>query len=154
MVTAGGPFPNLPVKWLERTRKVTKVYFSNNVAGTEFYFKQRLAPDAGMADPILVMRLQAACAAVLPDGGTGGAHNDVFLVELAIDPASGTLALVTYGLCSPGNGTQAAAWYWANVMLPSLTAYPDSWYLFEWTDSNNDGQQQVSDTWLRLASGR
>ena len=33
VVTAGGPFPNLPVKWLERTKKVTKVYFSNNVAG-------------------------------------------------------------------------------------------------------------------------
>ena len=154
VVTAGGPFPNLPVKWLERTRKVTRVYFSNNLTGTEFYFKQRLAPDAGMVDPILVTRLQSACAAVGPDGGTGGAHNDVFLVELAIDPVSGTLALVTYGLCSPGNGTQAAAWYWANVMLPNRTAYTDSWYLYEWTDANGDGQLQVSDTWLRLASGQ
>ena len=91
-----------------------------------------------MADPILVTRLQSACAAVLADGGTGGAHNDVFLVELAIDPASGTLALVTYGLCSPGNGTQAAAWYWANVMLPNRSTYTDSWYLYEWTDTNGE----------------
>ena len=150
VVTAGGPFPNLPVKWLERTRKVTKVYFSNNTPGTEFYFKQRLAPDAGMADPILVTRLQSACTA---DGGTGGLHNDVFLIELAIDPASGTLALITYGLCSPGNGTATAAWYWANVMLPNRAAYPDSWYLYEWTDTNGDGQAQLTDTFTRLASG-
>ena len=154
VVTAGGPFPNLPVKWLERTRKVTKVYFSNNVPGTEFYFKQRLAPDAGMADPILVTKLQAACAAVGADGGTGGAHSDVFVIELAIDPTSGTLALVTYGLCSPGNGTQAAAWYWANVMLPNRAAYPDSWYIYEWTDTNSDGVLQMTDTFTRLASGQ
>lgn len=152
VVTAGGPFPNLPVKWLERTQKVTKVYFSNNTPGTEFYFKRRLAPDAGMPDPIIVTRLQSAC---LPgaDGGGGGATNDVFLVELAIDPASGTLALITYGLCSPGNGTQAAAWYWANVMLPNRNTYMDSWYLYEWTDTNGNGTPELTDTWTRLASG-
>lgn len=154
VVTAGGPFPNLPVKWLERTKKVTKVYFSNNATGSEFYFKRRLAPDAGMADPILVTRLQMACSALLADGGTGGAHNDVFLVELAIDPASGTLALVTYGLCSPGNGTQAAAWYWANVMLPYRATYTDSWYIYEWTDSNANGQPDLNDTFTRLSSGQ
>lgn len=154
VVTAGGPFPNLPVKWLERTRRVTRVYFSSNALGTEFYFKQRLAPDAGMPDPILVTRVQSACAAVLADGGTAGAQNDVFLVELAIDPASGTLALLAYGLCSPGNGTQAAAWYWANVMLPQRTAYTDSWYIYEWTDTNGDGRPQITDTFTRLASGQ
>lgn len=154
VVTAGGPFPNLPVKWLERTRRVTKVYFSNNIPGTEFYFKQRLAPDAGMADPILVTRLQSACASLLADGGTGGQHNDVFLVELAIDPTSGTLALIAYGLCSPGNGTQAAAWYWANVMLPNRTTYTDSWYLYEWTDTNGNAAPDLTDTFTRLASGQ
>lgn len=152
VVTAGGPFPNLPVKWLERTKKVTKVYFSNNTQGTEFYFKKRLAADAGMADPILVTRLQSACTAQA-DGGLGGASNDVFLVELAIDPSSGTLALITYGLCSPGNGTQAAAWFWANTMLPNRNAYTDSWYIYEWRDTNGNTTPDGTDTFTQLASG-
>lgn len=152
VVTAGGPFPNLPVKWLERTKKVTKVYFSNNTPGTEFYFKKRLAADAGMVDPILVTKLQSSCT-TQPDGGVGGASNDVFLVELAIDPSSGTLALVTYGLCSPGNGTQAAAWYWANVMLPNRNTYSDSWYIYEWTDTNGNTTPDITDTFTRLSSG-
>ncbi len=156
VVTAGGPFPNLPVKWLERTQKVTKVYFASNLQGSEFYFKQRLAADAGVPDPTLVTRAQSACSQAQGDGGTLGAHQDVFLLELATDPASGTLALIGYGLCSPGNGTQAAAWYWANVMLPNRASYPDSWYLYEWTDSNRDGQPSApgTDTWTMLHSGR
>lgn len=154
VVTAGGPFPNLPVKWLERTQKVTKVYFSNNVSGTEFYFKKRQPADAGTADPILVTRLQSSCSQALADGGTQGQQNDVFLIELATDPASGTLALIGYGLCSPGNGTQAAAWYWANVMLPNRASYPDSWYLYEWTDTNGNTLPDLTDTWTQLHSGR
>ena len=106
MVTAGGPFPNLPVKWLERTRMATKVYFSSNGIDT-FYFKKR------SDGSIVVTRPSAACSS----------HNDVFLVELVTDPTSGTLALIAYGLCGGGYGTQTGAWYWANVMLPARTAY-------------------------------
>ncbi|HEY1089384.1 MAG TPA: hypothetical protein VGE37_16900, partial [Archangium sp.] len=143
VVTAGGPFPNLPVKWLERTKRVTKVYFSNNLAGTEFYFKKRLPADAGMADPIVVTRLQSACSAALVDGGVAGQASDTFLVELAIDPASGTLALIAYGLCSPGAGTNSAAWYWANVMLPNRSTYTDSWYIYDWNDTNGNGAPDI-----------
>lgn len=155
VVTAGGPFPNLPVKWLERTKRVTPVYFATNgLAGDAgvFYFKKRLPADAGMADPTLVTRLQTACYPGV-DGGGGGTVNDLFVVELAIDPASGTLALVSYGLCSPGNGTQAAAWYWANVMLPNRAAYTDGWYIYEWTDANGNTTPDINDTWTRITSG-
>lgn len=157
VVTAGGPFPNLPVNWLERNKKVTKVYFSNNVNGTEFYFKQRL--NDGGVDPIVVQRAQSECGpsdggVYLADGGMGSRGRDVFLVELAIDPASGTLALISYGLCSPGNGTQAAAWYWANVMLPNRMAYTDEWYIYEWRDTNGDFTPDITDQYTRLASGR
>jgi Cys-rich repeat protein len=154
VVTAGGPFPNLPVRWLERTQRVTKVYFSNNTAGTEFYFRQRLPADAGTPDPIIVTRAQSTCTQPTADGGVNGARNDVFLVELAIDPFSGTLALISYGLCSPGNGTLAGAWYWANHILPNRASFPDSWYIFEWTDANGNGQPDAQDTWTQLASGR
>ncbi len=148
VVTAGGPFPNLPVRWLERSTRVTPVYFANNLQGSEFYFKRRLPADAGVADPTLVTRLQSECTAV--DGGLGGDRRDVFLVELAIDPSSGTLALIAYGLCSPGTGTLAGSWFWANVMLPNRAAYPGSWYIVEWTDTDGDFAPSAGDTFTVL----
>ncbi len=136
VVTAGGPFANKPVKWMERTSLTTKVYFSTNGIDT-FYFKRR------SDNATLVTQPASTCSS----------HHDVLLVELARDPNSGTLALIAYGVCSGGYGTQAAGWYYANVMLPNKSAYPDSWYLFEWTDTNNDSLPNVGDTFLRLASG-
>jgi Cys-rich repeat protein len=137
VVTAGGPFPNKPVRWLERTRQVTKVYFSSNGLDT-FYFKKR------SDNSTLVTRAQTWC----------NVNRDVFVVQLTTDPISGTLALLAYGLCSPGNGTQTAAWYWANVMLPQRARYTDSWYLFEWVDTNLNGLPEVTDTFTQLASGQ
>lgn len=137
VVTAGGPFPNKVVKWLERTNQNTKVYFSSNGLDT-FYFKKRLD------DSIVVSRLSTWC----------NPNRDVFLVELATDPTSSTLALIAYGLCSPGNGTQTGAWYWANVMLPNKSSYPDSWYLYEWNDTNMNSLPDLTDTFTQLASGR
>jgi Cys-rich repeat protein len=138
VVTAGGPFPNKVTKWLERTDKVTKVYFSNNVAGDTFYFKLR------SNDSVLVTEPQAWCTP----------HQDVFVVELAADPASSTLALMAYGLCSPGAGTATAAWYWANVMLPGRADYTDSWYLYEWQDVNGNGVADGKDTFTKISSGK
>lgn len=137
VVTAGGPFPNKPVKWLERTRMVTKVYFATNGLDT-FYFKRR------SDDSIVVQRASTWC----------NPNRDVFLVHLATDPTSSTLALIAYGLCSPGNGTQTGAWYWANVMLPNRATYTDSWYLYEWIDTNMNSLPDMTDTFTRLASGR
>lgn len=137
VVTAGGPVPNKPVKWLERTRMATKVYYESNLVDT-YYFKRR---SDGVA---LVTRPATFCTP----------HEDVFLVELVADPASGTLALIAYGLCSGGYGTQTGAWYWANVMLPARNAYPDSWYLYQWTDTNGDSRPDANDTFTRLASGQ
>ncbi len=137
VVTAGGPFPNLPVKWLERTRQVTKVYFATNGIDT-FYFRKR--SDSSN----VVTRPSAMCSS----------HNDVFLVELVKDPVSGTLALIAYGLCSGGYGTQTGAWYWANQILPNRNQYPNSWYIFEWTDTNADSAPNAGDTFTQLASGQ
>jgi Cys-rich repeat protein len=137
VVTAGGPFADKPVKWMERTSKTTKVYFATNGIDT-FYFKRR------SDDAVLVTQPAASC----------DAHHDVLLVELAADPASGTLALIAYGVCSGGYGTQAAGWYYANVMLPNRMSYPDSWYLFQWDDTNGDSLPDVNDSWTKLASGQ
>jgi Cys-rich repeat protein len=137
IVTAGGPVPNKPVKWMERTSLTTKVYFASNNIDT-FYFKKR-------SDSSNITSMLAS---------TCSPHHDKFLVELAADPSSGTLALIGYGLCGGGYGTQAAGWFYANVMLPNRMAYPDSWYLFEWNDSNNDGLPNLSDSFTQLASGQ
>jgi len=137
VVTAGGPFPNKVVKWLERTNQTTKIYFSSNGIDT-FYFRKRAD------DTVVTSRLANWC----------NPNRDVFVVELATDPTSATLALITYGLCSPGNGTQTGAWYWANVMLPNRATYTDSWYLYEWVDTNLNSLPDMTDTFTRIASGR
>jgi Cys-rich repeat protein len=146
VVIAGGPYPSVVVRWLEQTRKATKVYVSSNNLNT-WYFRRR-ADDA-----IIVSKTEAYCAQ-LP-------RKDVFLVELVTDPTSGTLALVAYGLCMGGYGTQTGAWYWANVMLPHRNQYPDSWYLVEWADkATGTGQgpganePDAADTFTILAHGR
>ncbi len=139
VVTAGGPFPNKPVKWLERTNMATKVYFSTNGIDT-YYFKKR------SDDSVLVTRPDTYC--------TTASTQDVFLVELATDPSSGTLALIAYGLCGGGYGTRSAAWYWANQMLPNRASYPNSWYIYEWTDQNANAQPDATDTFTQLATGQ
>jgi Cys-rich repeat protein len=137
VVTAGGPFPNRPVQWLERTRQATKVFFASNGVDT-FYFRRRSDNSNVVAFP------QASCSS----------SRDVFLVHLVTDPASGTLVLLSYGLCSGGFGTQTGAWYWANVMLPNRQSYPDSWYVYEWLDTNSNTLPDLSDTFTLRGSGR
>jgi Cys-rich repeat protein len=136
VVTAGGPFPNKPVKWLETTRAVTKVYFSSNNIDT-YYFRARSNA------AILTSMTTATCSA----------HRDRFLIQLATDPTSSTLALIGYGVCPDGYGTTAAAYFWANQMLPNKAAYPDAWYIYDWIDTNNDSIPNAGDTFTKLVSG-
>ncbi len=139
IVTAGGPYPNKPVKWLEKTKAATKVFYRSNGVDTH-YFTRR-------ADNVdLVTRAQTYCTAT--------PRNDVFMVELVTDPSSSTLALIAYGLCGGGYGTATGAWYWANVMLPNTANYPDSWYLVEWKDVNADNMPTATDTFTILSHGR
>jgi hypothetical protein len=134
-VLGGGPFPNKPLRWLERTQKVTKIYF-DAPDGINYYWRDR----AGTA------------VANMP-GNQCSTHADQFLIELVTDPGSGTLTLAGYGACSGGNGTLAAAWYYANVLLPHAANYPDSWYVFRWDDADNDSTPSTGDTFTILAHG-
>jgi hypothetical protein len=135
-VLGGGPFPNMPLRWLERTNQTTKVYF-DAPDGVNYYWKLR-ATDAQVA--------------TMP-GNQCSTHADQFVTELVTDPMSGTLSLIGYGACSGGKGTLAAAWYYANVLLPNKANYPDSWYVFGWQDTNNDAQPNTGDTFTVLAHG-
>lgn len=136
-VLAGGPYPHKVVKWLERTNQVTKVYFDQN-GTTENYFRRR-------SDNMIVSTIaSSACSS----------QRDHFVLELVTDPVNGTLSLIGYGVCTGGYGTQAAAWYWANVMLPNRASYPDSWYVFEWLDGDANATAGPADTFTILASGK
>ena len=41
----------------------------------------------------------------------------------------------------------------ANVLLLDRMNYPDSWYVFDWTDKDNDGSPSLGDTYTILKSG-
>jgi len=134
-VLGGGPFPNKPLKWLERTNDITKIYF-DAPDGINFYWRDRTG----------------TAVATMP-GSTCSAHRDQFITELVTDPMSGTLSLIGYGACSGGHGTLSAAWFYANVLLPNRMQYTDSWYVFDWTDTDNDSAPSAGDTFTVLAHG-
>ncbi len=135
-VLGGGPFPNMPLKWLERTHDITKIYF-DAPDGINYYWR---------------LRSNDSAVATMP-GSACSTHADQFVTELVTDPMSGTLSLIGYGACSGGKGTLAAAWYYANVLLPNKMQYPDSWYVFSWQDTNNDATPNTGDTFTVLAHG-
>ena len=71
------------------------------------------------------------------------AHHDYFLIYVAPEPVSGTLVFAVYGLYGPG--TTAGAFYWKNTMATSIGTQSKQYYVFEWTDANNDGQPQANE---------
>jgi len=73
------------------------------------------------------------------------AHHDYFLIYVAPEPVSGTLVFAVYGLYGPG--TVAGAWYWKNDIATSIGSASKQYYVYEWTDKNNDGLPDANDTW-------
>lgn len=63
-------------------------------------------------------------------------QHDYFYVQLSVEPKSGTLCFSSVGMGGPG--TVAAGYYVSQVMIPSLSSYTSSWYVYVWTDKNND----------------
>jgi hypothetical protein len=135
-VFGGGPFANKPIKWLETTQHATKVYFS--------------APDGINFDWMTRTSTTPVASMV---ASTCSTHTDQFVTELVTDGVSGTLNLVGYGACGGGKGTLAAAYYYANEILPHKAMYPDSWYVFGWSDTNNNATPDAGDTFTILAHG-
>jgi hypothetical protein len=134
-VLTGGPLADKVVKYFEATAQLTHVYLAGPTSGTYSWMER------GSAAPIATIA-SSACSA----------HTDQFVVELVTDPSSGTLALIGYGICT-GAGTFAAAYYYADVMLPNAATYPDSWYVVGWSDTNDDGIANGSDAFTILGHG-
>jgi hypothetical protein len=96
------------------------------------------------------------------DGGAGTAAVDApratltpthsyFLLESVIDPTTNTLMFAIDGFTS--EGTVAATWYFVNVMLPSLSTYDQSYYIYEWTNADADPAGSAGDTFRLVTSG-
>ncbi|HEY1818230.1 MAG TPA: hypothetical protein VGG74_38075 [Kofleriaceae bacterium] len=134
-VLSGGPEADIAVKYLETTAALTKVYLAEPTTG-QFAWMVRTS-----STPVATLAA-SACSA----------HADQFVAELVTDPSNGTLSLIGYGICT-GAGTFGAAYFYANVMLPNPTMYPDTWYVVSWADTNNDGIANTGDTFTVLAHG-
>jgi hypothetical protein len=135
-VLGGGPFPNTVLKYLERTMKITPIYF-DAPDGINFYWRKRTDGSAAVTMP----------------GSQCTTKHDQFIIELVTDPMSGTLSLIGYGACA-GRGTRAAAHFYANVLLPNRMNYPDSWYVYDWVDTNSNLMPDNGDTFTVKASGK
>jgi hypothetical protein len=79
------------------------------------------------------------------------ATNAHFLIQMVRDPASGSSIVSAYGYWA--EGTVAARWYLANVVLPALTTYTDAWYIYEWESINADVGPDAGDTFTLVSSG-
>jgi hypothetical protein len=78
-------------------------------------------------------------------------QHDYFVVEVGVEPVSGTLCLYGYGLMAPG--TTAASYYFQNYVIGNRPMFPNAWYVYEWTDTDNDGVPSSGDTFSPIANG-
>jgi hypothetical protein len=85
-------------------------------------------------------------------GSSLSAHHDYFFLQVTVEPTTGTLSLMGVGMLGPG--TAAAGYYASAVVLPAYSSYPDSWYAYEWTDTNGDSIANAGDTFTLIAHGR
>jgi hypothetical protein len=136
LVIAGGPYGQLLVKYLENAG-ITPIY--NHYDSAVDQILGRKMGDAG-ADPYIVNATQSQITE----------SHSYFLVETVVDPPSGTLSLIVYGISA--SGTQAAAWYFVNKLLPIRATLTKAWYVYEWTDGDADMKPGDADTFTLVAS--
>jgi Stigma-specific protein, Stig1 len=78
-------------------------------------------------------------------------HHDFFYVQVSVEPRSGTLCLDGAGILGPG--TSAAGYYAAAELIPNRAKYTASWYVYEWTDTNNDSIPNSGDMFTQVMAG-
>jgi len=135
LVTIGSAYSNHLVKYLEEER-IAPVY-QHNGGGTVPSFQFRHSGN----DALL------ASTPVDTESDTNGN----FLVEIVRDPKTGTLILVAYGYWA--GGSAAAGWFVGNRVLPALSTFTDSWYIYRWASDNADPAPDDADTFSLIASG-
>lgn len=128
IVAAGGDFGQKLVNYFE-TAAIAPVF--DTVSGDNLEFHLR---DGGQA-------IVSVPAKSITD------KHDYFVVELVRDPTTGAVALVTYGLGSPG--TNAAVWYFANVMFADRENLTSDWYVYQWDDTDEVAGPSAGDEFVR-----
>jgi hypothetical protein len=132
LVAAGGAYGQLAVGYMD-TAGLTPVYLSTD------------GVTARMIDRATGTQLVIAQVSDL------GPHHDLFFLELAVEPQSGTLCFFGAGVLAPG--TLAAAYYGSTQVVPGRAGDAHSWYVVEWTDTNGDGAANAGDVFAVRASG-
>ncbi len=132
LVAGGSWWGQMSVAYMDNTG-LTPVYLTND--GTTAHIYQR----------------SSGVALVTADESTLTAQHDFFILEVAVEPISGTLCLFGEGILSAG--TAAAGYYGANVIVPGRSAYSSSFYVYEWTDTNNNMVPDQADTFTLIGQG-
>jgi hypothetical protein len=127
----GGPFGQKMVGWLERTG-ATQVRF------------------AATATDVLFVRQDGGVVAQAPFALSNASH-DWFVLELVKDPQRGSASLVSFGF--GGAGTAAGAYFLANQVWPTRSAWTKAWYVVEWTDVDASGTPTAGDAYTVVGSG-
>jgi hypothetical protein len=97
-----------------------------------------------------VQNRKTAANIVFAPSTTVTGHHDYFVLEVVVEPISGSLCLFGYGFT--GLGTMAAAYYFEKNVLPDPSKFPGAWYVYEWTDKDMDGTPSAGDTYNLLAN--
>jgi hypothetical protein len=131
LVAGGGTFRQRAVAWFE-AQNLAPVHDTST--STVYQYTLR---DGGVI-------VQGALSTITPS-------HDIFVLQLARTPA-GAVTLNAAGFYA--EGTTAAAWYFANRVVPVLSTQTDTWYVVDWVDANATLTPDPADTWTVLASGR
>lgn len=92
----------------------------------------------------VTMRLRSNNSAIRAlNMSTMSAARDLIVVEIAVEPTTGSPVLVAYGA---DRGTAVAAWYYANVVAKDSGLLSKSWVVCDWTDTGTVGPD-AGDTW-------
>lgn len=132
LVAGGGSYGQLSVAYMDDSA-LTPVYLTND--GTTSHIYQR----------------STGLAVVTANDSTLGPQHDFFVLEIAVEPQSGTLCFFGYGIYQAG--TLAAGYFGSQVLVPNYASYLAPWYVYEWTDTNNDMTPDNGDAFDLVAEG-
>ena len=101
----------------------------------KYYEKNRLAPVYHKVDSGTSYWYCRNGTRIDETGITPSSQNDIFVIEHFLDP-QGNAVLIIYGF--EGRGTFAGARFFNTVIHPNIRDYTNSFYIYQWQDSNND----------------
>jgi hypothetical protein len=117
IILAGGPVVNAPIHYHEHDR-ITSVYWKS-VNGVNYWCLPNDTMIEGTALSYLEMKQ----------------GQDMFVIQSFIENADNKF-LVIYGY--GWKGTFAGGKFFKFVVYPNIIQYTNSYYIFKWTDNNND----------------